>query len=174
MRAFISIDLPKEVKDTLFEIQKEIGSDFAKIKWVAKKNLHITMKFFADISETDVKKVFTVLKKIKFKPFKLKLDKLGFFPEMSNVRVLWVGLNPVKDVMNLQGDIDEQLSEYFPREDKFKVHLTFGRVKALKKKKEFFSKLSDIEIPPLEFKVSEINFYESKLTKDGPAYKPLK
>lgn len=170
MRAFISIDLPKEVKDALFKVQRSIGNDLAKINFVHKKNLHLTLKFFVDISEIDVKKVSSVLKKIKFKPFKLKLDKLGFFPALGNVRVLWVGLNPAADVMNLQGDIDEKLSEYVPREDKFEAHLTLGRVKAVKKKKEFLDKLSKLVVPSIEFKVSEVNFYESKLTKDGPKY----
>lgn len=173
MRAFISVDLPKEVKDILFGIQKDIGHDLAKINWVAKKNLHLTMKFFVDISEADVKKVSSVLKKIKFKAFKLKLDRLGFFPALSNVRVIWVGLSPVADVMNLQGEIDEELSGYVPREDKFKAHLTLGRVKAIKKKKQFFERLNELEIPSVEFKVSEVNFYESKLTKEGPKYKKL-
>ena len=170
MRAFISIDLPSEVKDVLYNLQKEFGGDLAKIKWVAKKNLHLTLKFFADISETDAKKVLGVLKSLKFKSFKLKLGRLGFFPDFGNVRVIWVGLEPVSDVMNLQGDIDEHLSGYVPREDKFKAHLTLGRVKAVKKKKEFSEKLNELVIPSLEFKVSEVGFYESKLTKDGPKY----
>lgn len=173
MRAFIAIDLPLNVKDVLYDIQREIGSDLAKIKWISKKNLHLTLKFFADISEIDAEKVSSVLKKIKFKSFKVKLDKLGFFPDARNIKIIWVGLKPVSDVMNLQGDIDESLSEHVPREDKFKAHLTLGRVKFVKKKKEFFERLDKLVIPLVEFPVNKIGFYESKLTKDGPIYYKL-
>jgi len=49
MRLFIAIDLPKEIKDYLYELQKEIISKIntreIKIKWVHKKNIHCTLKF---------------------------------------------------------------------------------------------------------------------------------
>lgn len=173
MRAFIGIDLPKEIKDKLYTLQKEIGNNYAKINWVHKKNLHLTLKFFVDISETDVKRVISMMKDFKFNPFKARLGELGFFPNINNPRVLWVGLEPLSELMNFQGDIDEKLSCSFNREAKFNAHLTLGRIKLIKDKEKFLRLLKNIKIPNSVFEISEISFVKSMLTRDGPKYKLL-
>lgn len=173
MRAFIAIDLPSEIKDVIYNLQKKIGSDLAKINWVHKKNLHLTLKFFTDISELNAKKVINTLGEIEFKPFKVRLEKIGYFPNENNIRVVWIGLGSSGEIMNLQGEVDAKLSKDFPREKKFVAHLTLGRVKAVKNKNLFIQRLKDAEIPKAEFEVSKISFYESKLTKEGPIYKKI-
>lgn len=173
MRAFIAIPLPKEVKDNLNDIQKQIGSDLAKINWVAKKNLHLTLKFFSYISEGEVKKVIGILKSIKIKPFEVELGEMGYFPDADYVRVMWISLEPAKDVFNLQGEIDSKLSELFERDKMFKVHLTLGRVKFVKNKEKFLKKLKEIKVPKLKFKIKGFELIQSILTKDGPKYKVL-
>jgi len=173
MRAFIAIPLPTEVKDILFDIQNQVGNDYAKIKWIAKKNLHLTLKFFPHASERKVEKIEELLKKIKLKPFEVKLDNLGYFPNANDIRVLWVGLKPDEGVMNLQGDVDSVLSSIFEIEKRFNVHLSLGRVKLVKDKEKFLERLKEIKIPNLKFKICGFELIESKLTKDGPVYKIL-
>ena len=46
MRIFVAIDLSNEIKDYLFNLQKEIGNQYAKIRWMGKSQLHLTLKFF--------------------------------------------------------------------------------------------------------------------------------
>ena len=45
MRLFIAIDLPDNVKDYLYCLQRSFNKDNSKIIWVYKKNLHLTLKF---------------------------------------------------------------------------------------------------------------------------------
>ena len=51
IRVFVAIPLPKEVKDHLYGIQTSLRKEDAKIKWVSKKNLHITLKFIGALEE---------------------------------------------------------------------------------------------------------------------------
>lgn len=173
MRAFIAIPLPKEARDALFDMQKQIGNDYAKIKWIAKKNLHLTLKFFPYISESKVKKMIELLKSVEIKPFNVELGKLGFFPDLDSVRVIWISLEPAAKILNLQGDVDSKLSKLVQRERRFKVHLSLGRVKFVKKKEEFSKKLKEVKIPKLKFKMDSLELIQSTLTKDGPKYKVL-
>ena len=130
MRAFISFEIPKEVRDELWKLQKGF-KDFAKIKWVAKKHYHLCLKFLGEVSETKIEKVKNALKNIEFKSFEVSLNKIGIFPSESRINVVWVGLTPINNIMNLQSDVEDALTGLFERGRKFAVHVTIGRVKKI-------------------------------------------
>ena len=69
MRCFLAIELPKEVRDELFKIGEGFNSKIAKIKWCSKKNIHLTLKFFGEVSEDDLKKIDSCLHSFSFEPF---------------------------------------------------------------------------------------------------------
>jgi len=172
MRCFIAFELPKEIKDYLFEIEEKIRDSNAKIHFIAKKNFHGTLKFLGNIDGNLLKDVKERLNKIKFKSFKVKLDKIGIFPNENYIRVVWIGLNPKEQVIRLQQLIDSELLDLFGKDQEFSAHLTLGRVKFIKDKKEFLERLK-IEIEEKEFVVEEFKLMKSKLSKDGPAYSEI-
>jgi len=93
MRTFIAINLPKEVKDYLFDLQKEFR-DSGKINFVHKSNLHLTIKFLGQVDENKLKEIKEKLSNIKFKPFEVYLNNTGIFPNKDFIRILWVDLIP--------------------------------------------------------------------------------
>src|SRR3989344_6773166 len=106
MRLFVGIDLPLDIKDYFYNLQKELKKDnLAKIKWVSKKNLHLTLKFLGDVSNVNL--IVDALKNIKFFKFNIKLDSLGYFPSGSKIKIIWVGLKDDKIFIQLQKLIDE-------------------------------------------------------------------
>ena len=173
MRLFIAINLPKNIKDSLFKSQKSISGNLAKINWVAKKNLHITLKFLGDMNEDKLNLVKSELKEIEFKPFELKLKDLGFFWYRGNPRIIRLNFADGKKIIELQRKIDERLLEVFSGDQKFSPHLTLGRIKSIKKEKEFLDELKKLKFSGGEFEVNEFHLIESKLTKDGPQYKVI-
>ena len=67
MRVFVSVSLPTEVKDELYKVQKLISPSLAKIKWVPKKNIHLTLKFLGEVDNIDdIRKKFS---KVEFNSF---------------------------------------------------------------------------------------------------------
>lgn len=169
MRCFLAIDLNKECKDYLFNLQKEF-SKFVKAKWVEKKNLHLTLKFLGDIDENKLKAVKKILSEIKFKKFNIHLSEFGVFPNENIINVIWVGLKPEKDIINLQKKIDEVLLDLFSKDQKFTSHITLGRVKLVKNKDKFKGFLKETRINNIEFSVDSFKLYKSELSKDGPKY----
>jgi len=174
MRCFIAVEVPKEIKDYLFELQGKLSSGrFAKINWVHKKNLHITLKFLGEIDEGKAEDVKTALKGVRFSKFRLRLNELGFFPDASKPKVVWIGLDPQIPLMELQLDVDGAIREYFPSEGSFKAHLTLGRVRFIKKKSEFRSLADKTKIERLPFEVESFKLVKSVLSKEGPKYETI-
>ena len=68
IRLFVAIDLPKEIKDYFYSIQqaiiKKIDTRETKIKWVAKKNFHQTIRFISWVEENKLEEIREKLKTI--------------------------------------------------------------------------------------------------------------
>jgi 2'-5' RNA ligase len=170
MRLFIAIDLPDEVRDYLYDFQKVVGRDDAKINWVAKKNLHLTVKFLGEIDESRLEEVKNSLRAIKFKSFEVTLCKFGAFPDFKFPNVLWVGLKPEQDIVKLAQLVDSETLLFSSADTKFKAHLTIGRVKSIKFKDKFTKKLESISVKEIPFKIDKFSLYKSTLTSQGPQY----
>lgn len=172
MRAFISIELPKEAKDELWKLTEEL-KELASVKWVAKKNYHVCLKFLGEVSEEQIEKIKAQLKKIRFEHFEVSLGKTGVFPNESRINVVWVDLEPANKIINLQSEIEDSLSGLFERDTRFAVHVTLGRVRAIKDKEKFIRKLKSLKINKIKFKIENFYLVKSELTKEGPIYRVL-
>jgi len=172
MRLFVSVDLPKEVKDELYRIQKQVLPKYAKVKWVSKKNLHLTLKFIGE-TKNGITDYVERLKRVKFKPFEVSLSEFNVFPNFERMNTLWVGVKPQEKVVGLQYKVDSELLGIVNNDQKFVPHLTLGRVKNVKREKEFVSIINSLSVNPIEFKIDSFNLALSKLTKDGPIYTSL-
>ena len=93
MRAFIAVGLPDEVRDALARLQRQLDASRADVKWVEPANLHLTLKFLADITEAQRAGMETLLRQIAgHQPkFVMRLGALGAFPTLTAPRVVWVG-----------------------------------------------------------------------------------
>ncbi len=169
-RLFVAINLSEEIKSYLFGLNKELDLD-AKIKWVAKKNLHLTLKFLGYVENAN--EVVKLLENVKFDPFEFKLSKLGVF-DFSRPKVLFVDLTPKEKIMNLQFDIEECLKEKFPKDKQFSAHITLGRIKLVKKKETFLETIKNFKVEPLLVWVNSFYLVKSELKKDGPVYSIVK
>ncbi len=179
MRAFIAIDLAPEMKDKLAALVNRLKPLGKNIKWTARENYHLTLKFLGEISESemeDIKKLLNVITG-RHQSFKLRLKGTGSFPSGSNrVRIIWAGLEEVEELLTLQQEIEIELEKKgFPRENRpFSPHLTIGRAKHPEKQERLASELSknnQLELGSME--VREIIFFQSILHPEGPEYRVL-
>jgi len=176
MRVFIAIDLPEEVRKKLTESEKEIGilNQRAKLKIVKPENLHITVRFLGHISDDKVNKVKEALKKVKFEPFKVKLNNFGVFPSLKFIRVVWIDVLPKEQLIELENKIDKVLGDVgFKRTKNFETHITLARVKYLADKQGFIDGLKKITVDPIEFEIKNFSLKKSTLTREGPVYEDI-
>lgn len=173
MRLFIGIFLPEEILDYLYEVQTKLKKSLpAKINWVAKSKIHLTMKFLGETPENNLSLIKERLNKIKYKSFKIKLEKLCVFPNENYIKVIWVGLSPKGKVIELQQKIDSELLDILSKDQEFNVHLTLARIKFIKDKEEFKKGLN-FDIVEKEFEINEFCLIKSILSKDGAKYEIL-
>jgi RNA 2',3'-cyclic 3'-phosphodiesterase len=173
MRLFIAIDLPDNAKDYLYGLQRAFNKDNSKVTWVHKKNLHLTLKFLGEVDASRLDELEELLRKIKFKEFSAALDGFGAFPSLESPNVLWVGLKPEHEIIKLARFVDEETLLFSKSDVQFKTHLTIGRVKMIKFKKEFAEQLKKIKIEKIKFKINSFTLYKSTLTNQGAVYEKL-
>ncbi len=164
MRVFVSIDIPKKVKEEILKIQEKLPE--FKGKKTEQENLHLTLKFLGEINDKKVEQVKERLKQIKFKSFVTEIDSIGVFSPKF-IKIVWLHLTNCE---KLQKEIDEALAGLFEKEKRFMSHLTIARVKKVDNKNLFLKELKKIKVPNLRFKVDSFYLMESKLSKKGSKY----
>ena len=173
MRTFIAIELSDEVKDYLYDLQnkfkKELKKDSVKISWVAKKNIHLTLKFLGEVNDKKLEEIKEKLRKIYFKPFELNIEEIGFFPSEEYLRILFVSLHPEEKVVKLQRMIDEELLDISSKDQEFHAHVTLGRIKSVRDRERLKNAVC-ISLEHIKFKVNEFVLMKSQLSRDGPKY----
>jgi 2'-5' RNA ligase len=174
MRCFFAIDLPGELRREIVKIQKQIPQDMG-IKFVEPENLHLTLKFFGEISDKKVNKIKEILGDFKFKKIKCHLGDIGFFPSSSYIRVVWVSLEPGNKIKELEKKINENLQNKDERKDeRFESHITLARVKFVKDKKKFVEQIKNLKVKPIEIDIDSFLLKKSQLTEKGPIYEIIK
>jgi 2'-5' RNA ligase len=148
------------------------------IKWAEKDNLHITLSF---LGNTEEKFIFPIEKMLKEKcegsgKFKIVLRGLGVFKNHKDPHVLWAGIDPSDELMNLNSIIIDGLKEtgIIIQDRPFSPHLTLGRIRRLKEKTALEMLLDEYSNTIiLETYIDRIILFESILQQPGPVYRPL-
>ena len=178
IRSFLAIELDEELVPKILDVQKEFKKTNANIKYVPSQNMHFTLKFFGNIDLDMVEDISSAVEKVikNYSSFDLNIKNCGCFPNKKVIKVLWLGLEEGSPIKNLQKDLDKKFRILgFKKEKNFISHLTIGRVKSPKNKKEIreaIEKLENIEIGQMT--VSRICLKKSTLTPQGPIYEDIK
>lgn len=180
IRAFLAIDLPVSLRPLLSQTQEELKKSGADVKWVPVGNIHITLKFFGNITEmqvADINNAVTALAAVQ-KPFSLTITGAGAFPSPKSPRVVWLGVGGDLEIMRaFHRRLEIAFAALgFPPEDRpFAPHLTLGRVKSPAGRAALTRCLVNLPPPPAApFLVSEIVLLRSNLSPQGAMYLPLK
>lgn len=183
VRAFLAIDLPWELKKKIYELNYLSLPESLKVKWVEEKNLHLTLKFFGNISENLLEKLYkdTLQNFQNFISFELALESLGYFPEKAFPRVVWIGLRDEERKLLEVYRILKKIFKKYKIEDsseKFHPHITLFRIKKLGNKEEFEEYFKELNkkanlLKNLKFSVKDLTFFKSILHSSGPTYEVI-
>ncbi|HOW85428.1 MAG TPA: RNA 2',3'-cyclic phosphodiesterase [Candidatus Aminicenantes bacterium] len=176
MRAFIAVDLDAEIKERLQALVRDLRATRADVRWVEAGGMHLTVKFLGQIDDGRVGRIGEVLASVasRHRPFPLRLEGTGAFPNERGPRVLWVGCAADPGLAALQSEIDEALeAEGFEREARaFKPHLTLGRVKGpgrIDKAMAELARHKDDDFGAMT--VAKVALFESLLRPQGAEYR---
>ncbi|MFH1398177.1 MAG: RNA 2',3'-cyclic phosphodiesterase [Candidatus Omnitrophota bacterium] len=172
MRTFIAIELPKEVKNYLSDIQKILAPAGDDVKWVKPDNIHLTLKFLGEVNLETLDQTIQSLEKIAANKtaFCFNLSTVGVFPKIESPKVVWIGINK-------GGSEIREIAKDLGKAD-LSPHITIGRVKSKKDLGKLVDILRVFALSPQralqEFPVNKITVFKSTLLPEGPIYDILK
>lgn len=176
---FIAIDIG--ALKSLVLLEKKLKGIEPKLRLVEPQNIHLTLKFLGETDESYIPLITDVItQSVKGKqPFQIKFKGIGVFPNFNYIKIIWIGIEVVKEgtslIHSFTRKINEDLSRYgFPKDKNLHPHITIARVKKLEHKKElqkFIIDASDCDFGLLE--VTHLTLKKSILTPAGPIYENL-
>lgn len=179
MRLFLAIDFPDELKAHIAS-NIEILKDYIPkgIKWVDKKNLHVTFKFLGDVNERILEDIYASAEGVAsaHAPFSISFKEAEMIPNPERPRLIWYDMKDETDsAANLFRDVDMALYDLgFSKEKRpLALHTTIGRVKFARNIE--WEKISSNLIPVDDIvQCNELTLFKSQLTSSGPIYSILK
>lgn len=179
MRLFIAVEVEKELKDKILDIQGRFRKIDADIKYVEPENLHYNIKFLGEITENKVEMIKKTLENAvkPFEKFKIHIFGLGAFPSKNYAKVLWIGIKEGKqELIGLAKEVDRQLGSIGIKQEsrEFQPHLTLGRVKSGRNKENLLKIMNELENIDIGIiKAEKIILFKSELTQKGPIYEQI-
>lgn len=173
MRCFIALEVGAGVKKQCKSLISSLKSLGFHAKWVEEENLHITLFFLGDISDHQIEKTSEMLKGIQANPFRLTIDRLGYFQKYSKPTSIWLGLEKSDPLQQLYSNMKLKLKGIYdqPFGNHFIPHLTLGRVKSVPE--DWKDKIKTTTVEMVELGDIVLTLKSSTLTETGPIYNTL-
>lgn len=182
-RAFIPIELPEEIRASLVQVADRLKArlEDVPIRWVPAENIHLTLKFLGDVSNSnyDLLTKILVAEAHNHQPFEMSVGGLGAYPNLRRPRVIWVGVEAPNEMLVLQRSIDTETARlgYATEKRGFAPHLTLGRVSrnaTAHQIRALSTVLQDSQVGFLGVaRVHAIHLYKSELKPGGAVYTRL-
>jgi 2'-5' RNA ligase len=178
IRTFIAVDFDNpQIVSRAQEIQEELMRLGVGMKPVEPHNLHVTLWFFGEMDPGTLGLVLENAGKVRFKPFKLSVRGVGYFPGSGRINVIWLGIeDPKNGLKNILDQLIERLSRLGFKYDErdFTPHLTIGRVKFVRDRQLALRRLEELkDVYVGEQLINSFKVKKSTLTSKGPIYSDL-
>ena len=168
IRLFAAIAAPPEIGEGLARRQQGLPG----ARWRPLETLHVTLRFFGEVSEPLASDLDAELSLVAGAPFDLKLEGVGTFGEGRDLRAVWAGVAESEPLRQLAGrceaaarraGLKPELRAYHP-------HVTLAYLKRADPARAaaWVQGHNLLRSPP--FRVGGFGLYSSWLTAEGSRY----
>jgi 2'-5' RNA ligase len=172
MRLFVSIELPKEVRNSLRHAAEQLAGA-VKAKWTAADQFHLTLKFLGEVPDPQIPKIIEHLRGVRFEEsLSLQTSGLVCFPPHGPIRIIAAEMKDVDGrCSRLQAEIDSacHAAGFPPEARRWTPHVTVGRVKD-RAGAAARTMVMAYKFPQLDLEIDEFSLMESRLDRIGPTY----
>lgn len=177
MRAFVALDVPGQVLDSLVSFGSELSATGADLKLVERQNLHFTLKFLGEITDGEAAEAQSKLSGLQMKGATAEVRGVGAFPNARSPRVVWAGVAREQEapLVQIAKEVIAVLEGIGERDDRpFQAHITLGRVRSFRNSGALGDLLRENAGRSFGTAVlSEVKLKSSVLTPAGPIYKDI-
>ena len=166
-RLFSAIRLPAVVRTHLSLLRGEIGS----ARWVQAENMHITLRFFGDVSDATADELAGLLEAFDAEPFFIEIVGTGTFGgQGETVIYATVKPEPALDALQRAQERMARACGLPAPEHAFKPHVTLARARHAKRSAvaRFLEETGALRIAP--FRVDEFALLSSRPGRGGGPY----
>ena len=164
MRLFIAIQLSEKLKGSAGDVQEAFRRQQVRGNYTPTENLHLTLAFIGEYGNPV--DVLDAMKRVRFAPFTLRMDKVGCFDELW-----WTGFADSRELEDLVRNLRHALAEAgipYGRK-RFKAHCTVLRKAVYAKGQQ----IAHMSIEPADMQVDRICLMQSTRGKHGMIYTEL-
>jgi 2'-5' RNA ligase len=176
-RTFCAIEIPQDVRQQISDHAARLRELMpeAQASWTKVDNIHLTLKFFGNLSSQQILIVSEVATRTvaDFAPFTIRIEGTGAFPSRGPAKVLWIGINDTTgQLIELQRKFDAECEqEGFAKEGRaFHPHLTVARLRSQRGARSLAEKHKALAFPVSEVTVSSLIVFRSELSSKGSRY----
>jgi len=127
IRLFAGLEFPDELSGRIAALAFGLPG----ARWVAARNLHLTLRFIGEVSEAAAEDIHTELASVPFDPFTLILAGFGLFGDRHRAHTLWLGVERSEALSRLAAKVEQAVvragQPAEPR--KFSPHVTLARLR---------------------------------------------
>jgi 2'-5' RNA ligase len=168
IRLFAAVPVAPEIAEDLREWQT--GVDGA--RWRPEEALHVTLRFFGEVSEKTATDLDTELSAITVDPFGLELKGAGSFGEGHKARAIWAGVAESEPLRRLAAKCEKaaRRAGLEPENRAYKPHVTLAYLKRAETEgvTGWVARHNLAVLPP--FRVTWFGLYSSQLSPSGSRY----
>ena len=180
IRVFVAVDLSQEARKELARSLDRLAAKRWPVRWEPVEKLHLTLSFLGWVKEDKLEAILGCVENgvQTISPFKIRLGKLGVFPNSLQPRIVWLGIKGDQpSLVRLRRLVAENLIDAGFSDEKrsWIPHLTIGRVKkesSFRSKKELGRQLQKLVLSEFEASTSvdRVVIYRSILKPSGSEY----
>jgi 2'-5' RNA ligase len=176
LRLFVAITIPERVRNEIIAVQHELKPlALGDVRWTKPEQLHLTLKFLGSVPAASIAAVKNSLSEVcaGVRPFHLRAQGIGFFPNERQPRVVWVGFEGDGNVLaDLQTRVERRLAPFVekPGAEKFLAHATLGRFQKYRRHKteKLLPRARALANHVFgEWRVENAGLFRSELSPDG-------
>lgn len=184
-RTFLALDIDESTRGRLELVRRKLDDARSKINWVAPRNLHVTLKFLGDVSDSLLPEVCRAVSAAagEGEPFDFEVRGVRPIPPAprsggsKGVRMFWA---EVIEPTGRLGRLFEQLETAlvplgFARENRsFSPHITLARVRFAGNPSALRAAADELADKHFgRVRAEQLTVYTSQLQKGGPIYTPI-
>lgn len=165
-RLFAGIEIPEEIREALSALELPIAG----ASWINEDDLHLTLRFFGDVSDRERRDICDLLETLDADAFNLTICGLGTFGAEPHTLYAKVESDPKLDALARGCDRAARGAGLGPVKQAFKAHITLARLQYAEPMKlaRFMSLNAGIRFEPIF--IHRFALFSSKPRTGGGPY----
>jgi 2'-5' RNA ligase len=168
IRLFAALEVPFDIAEALVALQTGVPD----ARWRPTEALHVTLRFFGEVSEPMAEDIDDALGRIRQTPFPVQIDGAGAFGAAEDMRAVWAGVVASEPLARLAGKCETAARKLGLKGEAraYRPHITLAylnhspepRVAAWVAQHNLFK--------PTPWTADRFGLYSSRLGPDGSRY----